>query len=79
MPAVAAPEMTLPRVQRAPTMEDFSGMKPSAEMSEQLTKITQFVQRRPTDGAPISQRTEAYCGYDEKFLYFVFVAFDSER
>ncbi len=79
MPASPAPEMNLPRVQRAPTLEDFSGMKPSPEIASQLMKVSQFVQRRPSDGAPISQRTEAYCGYDEKYLYFVFLAFDSER
>lgn len=79
MPAAPAPEVSLPRVQRPPSLDDFSGMKPSEEMTRQLAKITQFVQRRPSDGAPISQRTEAYCGYDEKFLYFVFLAFDSER
>ncbi len=71
--------MALARVKRAPALEDFAEMRPTSEMAEQLTKIDTFRQRRPTDGAPISQRTEAYCGYDEKFLYFVFIAFDSER
>jgi hypothetical protein len=79
MPGAPVPELALPRVQRAPTLEDFAGMEPGNGMAEQLVKITHFVQRRPTDGAPVSQRTEAYCGYDEKNLYFVFLAFDSER
>lgn len=79
LPITPAPEISLPRVQRPPALEDFAGMKPSPEVAAQLVKITQFVQRRPTDGAPISQPTEAYCGYDQKNLYFVFIAFDRER
>jgi len=79
MPASPAPEMNLPRLQRPPVLEDFAEMKPNAEMAAQMTRVDHFVQRRPTDGAPISQPTEAYCGYDEKYLYFVFIAFDRER
>ena len=79
MPVSAAPEIELPRMQRAPTLDDFNGMRPSAEIAAQMTKVDAFIQRRPSDGAPVSQRTEAYCGYDEKYLYFVFLAFDAER
>jgi hypothetical protein len=79
LPARPAPQMTLPKLTRPPTLEEFAAMAPSPEMLQQMVKVTEFVQRRPSDGAPISQRTEAYCGYDEKYLYFVFLAFDAER
>lgn len=79
MPATPAPEVNLPRMQRAPTLDDFAGMQPSAEIAPQMTRVTEFLQRRPSDGAPVTQRTEAYGGYDGTNLYFVFLAFDTER
>lgn len=33
-------------------------------------------QRVPSDGAPVSERTNVYLGYDDHNLYFVFVCFD---
>ena len=51
-------------------------MKPAGEVARQMTKVTGFVQRLPHDGAPVSQRTEAYLGYDQKNLFVVFVCFD---
>jgi hypothetical protein len=41
-----------------------------------MVKVTGFVQRNPHDGQQVSQRTEAYLGYDHKNLYVVFVCFD---
>ncbi len=41
-----------------------------------MLKVTGFVQRYPHGGDPVSQRTEAYLGYDSKQLYVVFVCFD---
>ena len=75
----AAPaSVTVPRVERAPTLDDFAEMKPSAEMDGRLARVEGFVQREPADGQPASQRTEVYLGYDEKNLYIVFVCFDRE-
>ena len=51
-------------------------MKPAGEVATQMTKVSGFVQRDPHDGAPVSERTEAYLGYDSKNLYVVFVCFD---
>lgn len=44
-----------------------------------MVKVTGFVQRNPHDGAPASQPTDAYLGYDEKNLYVVFVCFDDPK
>jgi len=73
------PELVVPRVDRAPMLEDFLEMKPSRAWEDRLAKVEGFTQRLPSDGAPSSQRTEAYLGYDDVNLYCVFVAFDSER
>jgi hypothetical protein len=59
-------------------LEDFLEMKPSRAWEDRLAKVEGFTQRLPSDGAPSSQRTEAYLGYDDVNLYCVFVAFDSE-
>jgi len=53
-------------------------MRPSAALEGQMAKVEGFVQQTPSDGKPSTQRTEVYLGYDEKHLYFVFVAFDTE-
>ena len=43
-----------------------------------IPPITDFIQREPSDGSPITERTEARIAYDDKFLYFGFDLFDSE-
>jgi len=72
------PELVIPRVDRAPTLEDFLDMKPGPAVEGKLAKVDDFRQTRPSDGKPGSERTEAYLGYDDKNLYAIFVAFDSE-
>lgn len=72
------PTVTLPRLERAPKLEDFLEMKPSPEMDGKLLKVTRFTQRLPRDGDPVSQPTEAYFGYDDQNFYAIFVNFDEE-
>jgi hypothetical protein len=76
--AKARPQIHIPRVHRAPKLEDFLSMKPSEEVARQFAKIEDFKQYTPTFGQPISQPTQAYLGYDDKFFYAIFVCFDSE-
>ena len=68
----------IPRVSTPPKIDDFLGMEPNAAWKDKLAKVDHFTQRIPSDGAPVSQRTEAYLGYDDKNLYVIFVCFDSE-
>ena len=71
--------VTIPRVSRPPTLEDFLSMKPPAEFADgRMAKVDKLYQRNPHDMAPVSQKTEIYLGYDQKNLYAVFVCFDSE-
>ena len=74
----APPSITLPRLTAVPTLDDFLGMQPASDAARQMLKVGGFVQRSPHDGAPASQRTEAYLGYDQHNFYAVFVCFDSE-
>jgi hypothetical protein len=78
-PALAPPALTIPRLTRAPALEDFLGMKPQSDVALQMAKVTGFVQRNPHDGEKVSEETEAYLGYDQKNLYLVFVCFDDPK
>ena len=75
-PQPGPPALTIPRLPRAPALEDFLSMKPQGEIALQMTKVTGFTQRNPHDGEQVSEPTEAYLGYDQKNLYAVFVCFD---
>lgn len=75
----SSPEpLVIPRITKPPTLEDFLEMKPSPKMEGRLVRIEGFLQRRPRDGVPSTQRTEVYSGYDDENLYVIFVCFDSE-
>lgn len=79
--AVVQPErknLSVPKLTQAPTLEDFEDMRPNDRMSAQMARADGFVQRDPSDGKPATQRTEVYLGYDDKALYAVFLAFDSQ-
>lgn len=57
----------VPRVDRAPQIEDFISGAPVG------LKITNFTQRKPSDGAPASQSTTAFLSYDDRNLYVGFI------
>jgi len=78
-PALAPPALTIPRLSRAPALEDFLSMKPEGEVALQMAKVTGFVQRNPHDAEKVSEETEAYLGYDHKNFYVVFVCFDDPK
>ena len=64
-PEIAPPALTIPRLTRAPALEDFLSMKPQGESAMQMAKVTGFVQRNPHDGAKVTEETAAYLGYDQ--------------
>ena len=70
--------LQIPSMERPPTLEDFSGMKPSEEIRDMMARIDGFIQREPDDGELSAQRTEAYVAYDQINFYVVFLAFDDE-
>ena len=74
--ALGPPAIVIPKLSRQPDISDFLTMKAAGDVATQMTRVSGFVQRDPHDGAPVSQRTDAYLGYDEKNLYVVFVCFD---
>ena len=70
--------LQIPRIEGAPDLEDFAGMRPATPLAQSMVRVDGFRQLKPRDGDSISQRTEAYLGYDQTHLYVVFVCFDSE-
>ncbi|HEU5450956.1 MAG TPA: hypothetical protein VFU76_03170, partial [Terriglobales bacterium] len=69
MITVAGSTLTIPRVTAAPKLEDFLDMQPSAAVRGSMTEVGAMVQREPSDGAPPTQKTEVYLGYDKANLY----------
>jgi hypothetical protein len=53
-------------------------MEPSREWQDKLARVEGFRQRIPKDGAPTTERTETYLGYDDRNLYVIFACFDSQ-
>jgi hypothetical protein len=66
------PLSKIPRVHRAPKLEDFLENHPrEAELA-----VTDFRQNTPGDGTPATEATTAYLSYDEKNLYVAVVCKD---
>jgi hypothetical protein len=74
---VQEPSRTLQitRVARPPKLSDFL----EGRARDAGTHVTDFVQRTPGNGAPVSQPTSAYLSYDDDNLYVVFVCVEDPR
>jgi Domain of unknown function (DUF5916) len=77
-PRKSGRRITVHELRKPPLLRDFLQMKPDQEFQRQMSRVERFVQRNPADGAPASQATDVYLGYDSKNLYAVFVCFDSD-
>jgi len=70
--AAKIPLSKIPRVHRAPQLEDFLENRPrEAELT-----VTDFRQNTPGDGTPATESTTAYLSYDDKNFYAAFVCHD---
>ena len=70
--------LRIPRIERPPTLEEFLDMEPSPAWAGKLAMVQGFIQRKPDNGQPATEPTEAYLGYDSRALHVVFVAHDHE-
>ena len=75
---VLAQELSIPLVTAPPVLADFVGMTPADDVRARYGYVSGFTQRAPQDGAPSSQRTDVYLGYDSSNFYAIFVAFDDD-
>ena len=62
-------DLQIPRLRAKPELEQFLDGK----AREDMLRIDDFRQRNPGDGEPVSRRTAAWIGYDEKNFYAAFV------
>jgi hypothetical protein len=69
-----APETTLqiPWVPLGPKIEDFT----SPNRQPIAARVSNFRQREPGDGTPVTEQTTAYVSYDNEYLYAAFVCRD---
>ncbi len=62
-------EANIPRISSRPKLEEFLNGNSRVDMK----RIDDFRQRAPGDGTPVSRKTQAWIGYDDKNFYAVFV------
>ncbi len=62
-------DLRIPHITSKPQLEEFLNGASRADMM----KIDDFRQRQPGDGVPVSRKTSAWVGYDDKNFYAVFV------
>ena len=74
--SVNAQSVTIRRLTTRPRLEGFAGAEHPTAV-DALTPIDRLVQRSPVDGAPITERTVVYLGFDAQNLYAVFVCWYS--
>jgi hypothetical protein len=66
------PVVRITRVSTPPTLGHFTNSGNGTE----ILRVSDFVQREPQDGMPVSRETHAYLSYDDENLYVVFVCKD---
>jgi hypothetical protein len=69
LPTAQIKDIQIPRVQTRPLLEQFLHGNSRPDMK----RVDDFRQRQPGDGVPVSRKTSAWIGYDDKNLYAVFV------
>ncbi len=62
-------DVRIPKIQVRPQIEQFLNGNSRADMQ----RIDDFRQREPGDGTPVSRKTAAWIGYDDKTFYVVFL------
>ena len=70
--AATLPLSSIPRVHRAPKLDDFLENRPR----EMELAVSDFRQNLPGDGTPATESTTAYLSYDDKNLYVAVVCHD---
>ena len=68
--------VTVPLIDQGLSLADFAGMQPRPGLREKLTVITGFLQNKPNDGEPATEKTEVWMARTKAALYVVFVCYD---
>src|ERR1700761_8419798 len=68
--------IAIPRLKSEPTLSDFLVTPVRSEAARAMLRIPNFVQRYPTDGAPVTESTAAYLGFTREYFFVAFVCKD---
>jgi hypothetical protein len=68
--------VTIPRLDAEPRLSDFLARPLRAPAAKQMLRVTDFIERYPTDGKPVTEPTVAYLGYTKEFFFVAFVCQD---
>jgi Domain of unknown function (DUF5916) len=69
LPSAQIKDIHVPKITRPPKIEQFLGGASRSDMK----RVDDFRQRQPGDGVPVSRKTSAWIGYDDRNFYAVFV------
>ena len=70
--------VTIPRLESEPTLSDFLVNPVHSQAARAMLRISNFVERYPKDGAPVTEPTVAYLGYTREYLFAAFVCKDKK-
>ena len=62
-------DIQVPKITSPPRLEQFLG----GAWRDDMKRVDDFRQRQPGDGVPVSRKTSAWIGYDDRNFYAVFV------
>ena len=68
--------VTIPRLESEPTLSDFLVNPVRSKAAGAMLRISNFVERYPKDGIPVTEPTVAYLGYTRAYLFVAFVCKD---
>ena len=66
----------IPNLENAPKLADFMVTPLRSNAARQMLRISNFIQRFPKDGKPVTEPTVAYLGYSHRYFYAAFVCHD---
>ena len=66
----------IPRLDSEPRLNDFLSSPIRSPAAKQMLRISDFIQRYPKDGRPVTEPTVAYLGYTREYFYAAFVCED---
>ncbi len=68
--------VTIPRLDSEPHLNDFLTSPVRSPVAKQMLRISNFIERYPKDGRPVTEPTVAYLGYTREYFFAAFVCED---
>jgi hypothetical protein len=68
--------VNIPRLDTEPKLSDFLMAPVRSPAAKQMLRVSDFIQRYPNDGSPVTEATVAYLGYTHEYFYAALVCKD---